>query len=227
MSLIKASAFIAACRKREGEGYVYGATGQICTIALLKAKERQYGKRMGNGYYHLNGDYTKGKCARWLGKRVQDCSNFLQDVRRELGQKVASASADMLFDSCVRRGEISTMPHIPGVLLFKDYQDDNREDHVGIYTGKHEVTESAGATVGVIHGPLKGWTQWGIANFLEYDLPTEDAVVVFKPVYYTVVRGDTLSKIGKKFNVPWRSIANLNGIKFPWSIRTGKTIRIK
>lgn len=57
----------------------------------------------------------------------------------------------------------------------------------------------------------------------------------FKPVespntkpqtYYTVVKGDTLSKIGKKFGIPWKTIADLNGIKSPYTIKVGQKIRI-
>ncbi len=44
--------------------------------------------------------------------------------------------------------------------------------------------------------------------------------------YYTVVKGDTLSKIGKKFGVSWKTIADLNGIKSPYTIYPGQKIRI-
>lgn len=43
---------------------------------------------------------------------------------------------------------------------------------------------------------------------------------------YVVVKGDTLSKIGKKFGVKWTEIAKVNGIKFPWTISVGQTLVI-
>lgn len=46
-------------------------------------------------------------------------------------------------------------------------------------------------------------------------------------VYYTVKKGDTLSKIGKQFNVPWQSIATLNNIKAPYTIYPNQVLRIK
>lgn len=43
---------------------------------------------------------------------------------------------------------------------------------------------------------------------------------------YTVVKGDTLSKIGKKFGVKWLDIATLNNIKLPYVIHPGQSIKI-
>ena len=43
---------------------------------------------------------------------------------------------------------------------------------------------------------------------------------------YTVVSGDSLSKIGAKLGVPWRKIADANGIKDPWIIRPGQVLTI-
>lgn len=47
-----------------------------------------------------------------------------------------------------------------------------------------------------------------------------------KPTTYTVVSGDSLSRIGKKMGVAWREIAKANGIKFPYIIRPGKVLVI-
>lgn len=43
---------------------------------------------------------------------------------------------------------------------------------------------------------------------------------------YIVQKGDSLSKIGKKFGVKWRDIAAKNGIKFPWTIVPGQVLSI-
>ena len=47
-----------------------------------------------------------------------------------------------------------------------------------------------------------------------------------KPRTYTVVSGDSLSRIGSKLGVPWRKIAEANKIKFPWIIRPGQVLTI-
>ncbi|RMD84895.1 MAG: LysM domain-containing protein, partial [Candidatus Dadabacteria bacterium] len=44
--------------------------------------------------------------------------------------------------------------------------------------------------------------------------------------YYTVRRGDTLNKIGKRYGVSWRRIAEANGIADPKSLQAGQVIKI-
>ncbi|MBQ0074505.1 MAG: N-acetylmuramoyl-L-alanine amidase [Prevotella sp.] len=44
---------------------------------------------------------------------------------------------------------------------------------------------------------------------------------------YVVQKGDTLSGIGRKFNVKWQDIALKNNIKSPYTIRVGQKIIIK
>lgn len=47
-----------------------------------------------------------------------------------------------------------------------------------------------------------------------------------KPQTYTVVKGDTLSAIGRKVGVPWQTIASINGIKAPYVIKPGQILRL-
>jgi lysozyme len=43
---------------------------------------------------------------------------------------------------------------------------------------------------------------------------------------YTVVKGDTLSGIGTKLGVAWKTIASLNNIKSPYTITVGQKLKI-
>lgn len=43
---------------------------------------------------------------------------------------------------------------------------------------------------------------------------------------YVVKSGDSLSKIGAQFGVPWINIANANGLKPPYTIKPGQTLNI-
>lgn len=43
---------------------------------------------------------------------------------------------------------------------------------------------------------------------------------------YTVVKGDTLSGIGAKLKIDWKSIAELNGIKSPYVINIGQVLKL-
>lgn len=44
---------------------------------------------------------------------------------------------------------------------------------------------------------------------------------------YTVMKGDTLSKIGKKLGVDWKTIAKLNNIKAPYVVKIGQVLVIR
>lgn len=44
---------------------------------------------------------------------------------------------------------------------------------------------------------------------------------------YTVQKGDWLSKIGQKTGIDWKVIAELNGIKEPWVVKTGQVLKLK
>ena len=43
---------------------------------------------------------------------------------------------------------------------------------------------------------------------------------------YTVVPGDTLSKIGRKLGINWKSLAEANGLAAPWNIRVGQVLTV-
>ena len=45
--------------------------------------------------------------------------------------------------------------------------------------------------------------------------------------YYTVVRGDTLSAIARRFGTTWQYLQQINGIKNPNIIAVGQRLRIK
>lgn len=45
-------------------------------------------------------------------------------------------------------------------------------------------------------------------------------------IIYTVVKGDSLSKIARKYGTTYKEIAKLNGISFPYIIRVGQKIKI-
>lgn len=47
-----------------------------------------------------------------------------------------------------------------------------------------------------------------------------------KTEIYTVVSGDSLSKIGAKYGVKWQAIASENGIRFPYVIYPGQKLKI-
>lgn len=176
---IIASLFIAETRKYVGCGYVYGAVGTQCTAELLRAKERQYGAKMGVGYYHRNGDYTKGKCARWLGVFVADCSGLLKYVRRQLTGVWRDVSAQGTYDQCPvsQRGKLNVATLRPGYFVFMYSSNARRMTHVGLYVGNDQVIEARGVDHGIVETRLSGrrWTHQGLADYMQVDVTAPPA----------------------------------------------------
>jgi peptidoglycan hydrolase-like protein with peptidoglycan-binding domain len=175
----RASAYIPALKAHLGDGYVYGTVGQTCTVALLKTKDKQYGNIMSANYYQKNGDYTKGLCARWLGRWVADCSGLIKAVRRDMTGVYRDVSAQGTYEQCSQKGKIGTMPKEPGCTVYMWSTSKNRMGHVGMYIGNGKVIESKGVSYGVVESNLKdrAWGYWGLLDWLDRDLPGDGAAL--------------------------------------------------
>lgn len=120
------------------------------------------------------------------------------------------------------------------------------QGHIGVYVGNGVVIEctpkwnncvqySNLANIGYKDGHSRTWTKHGKLPWVDYGVGTSEVKKEeTKPVevktdsnVYIVAKGDTLSKIGKKFNLNWKNIAKLNGIKFPYIIRVGQKLKLK
>lgn len=142
-----------------GKPYWFGTFGQIATETLHQQKQTQYPK------YYTAKDFKKQ-----YGQRVHDCiglikgylwSNSCTDAPiYNLRQDV---SADGMLYRCKEYGSISTIPEVPGVLVFMD-------QHVGVYIGDGYVIEARGHAYGVVKTKLSArpWTDWGKCPWIEY-----------------------------------------------------------
>lgn len=111
--------------------------------------------------------------------------------------------------------------------------------HVGVYIGEGKVIEctpkwtndvqySNLGNLGYKNGNWRVWNKHGKLPWIDYsEAKPNRPSIEDGPVYYTVVKGDSLSKIGKMYGIKWQNIATLNNIKFPYIIRIGQKIRIK
>lgn len=168
----KASKLIQWIKGHVGDGYVYGTIGQICTINILKMLQIMYGKDMGEGYYQKDDNYTKGRCGKWIGKWVCDCSGLIKAARKALSGVWKDVSAQGTYDQCTKHGAINTMPLIPGCTVYMYCADKRRMGHVGMYIGGGTVIEARGASYGIVKTNLvdRTWSHWGLLDWLEYDI---------------------------------------------------------
>lgn len=142
-----------------------------------------WGTTMGEGYYDVAGDYSKGRCARWIGQEAFDCSGLGKVARRDLDGVWKDVSAQGTYDQCSKRGGIKTMKRIPGTCVFMWSAKLNRMGHVGYYVGDGKVIEARGVAHGVVITDLseRAWTHWGRLDHVVHDMPDENAPVIPGP----------------------------------------------
>ena len=143
-----------------GKPYWYGCYGNIATKALYDYKKSQYPQ------YYTDKDFESQ-----FGQKVHDCIGLIKGYlwsdtptsvpKYNVKQDV---SANGMLDKCQEKGDMSTMPQIPGVLVFMDA-------HVGVYIGDGYVIEARGHKYGVVKTKLsiRGWKSWEKCLWIEYE----------------------------------------------------------
>lgn len=150
---------VAYCKAQLGKPYWYGTFGQTSSMELWAQKRQQYPS------FYKDDDYSKQ-----LNQRVHDCIGLIKGYLWSDTPSSASrynadqdVSAPQMLLKCTERGEIRTMPEIPGVLVFMS-------GHVGVYIGGGEVIEARGHVYGVVKTKLKNrpWQNWGKCPWITY-----------------------------------------------------------
>jgi len=155
---------------------------------------------------------------------------FTGDSKKTYGGAVYKANAlDDVNESGLLKlcKDVSTdMKNIlPGELLYMS-------GHCGVYAGDGKVIESTpSGKCGVQITDFKRvkWTKHGKLPIVIYEGTPASKPSGDNSIYYTVKRGDTLTKIAKKYGIKnWKDLLKLNpGIKNPNLIFVGQHIRIK
>ena len=146
--------------------YVYGFWGLHATEDRIEQKRKDYPNEI-NRYYEYIMKYVKGR-------RAVDCGGLIKSFLWWKGNcpiydPASDLSADAMFNVSTEKGEISSLPEIPGVLV-------RYPGHVGVYTGNGEVIEARGTLYGVVKTRLQDrkWTHWFKHTGIHY-LPPETA----------------------------------------------------
>lgn len=155
-----------------GKPYWFGTFGQTATKILHNQKKVQYPNY-----------YTAQDFASQYGQRVHDCIGLIKgylwsDSPTSIPKynPKQDVSADGMLARCKEFGKISTIPNIPGVLVFSP-------QHVGVYIGNGYVIEARGHAYGVVKTKLssRGWQNWGKCPWIEYveeDTPKKENLVL-------------------------------------------------
>ena len=151
---MKMQDMIAWMRSKVGKGYVYGATGQICTQALLDELEARWGS-----------DHKYDEARKWIGVEVYDCVNLIKDCRRELDDKWTDVSADGLF----KISKVKDLRRaVTGDLLFRVRN--GKAEHVGTMVAPGRCIEARSTARGVVESVVvdKDWTHAAENPWLDY-----------------------------------------------------------
>jgi len=148
-----ASKVVEYAKSKIGCGYLWGATGQICTQALFDRKHQDV---------HITQKIDK----KLIGKQVFDSAGLVAKAFQQVGIKMPtktfSAWKKANWES---KGKISNYPKNKVCVLYREAK--GIMQHTGIYIRNGEFIHAAGSKTGVIKEKMPGkWTHWGIPKGL-------------------------------------------------------------
>ena len=141
-----------------GWGYIYGATGWICTAARVEAQAKQYPA------YAVK--IRKYGLTRWLGKHCVDCAQNDKLSAKAAGITMPSGATSQ-WNAAIwaEKGTIDSLPDDNvGLFLYRqDSENPSIMQHTGVCVGDGHAVEAKGHAYGVIQSALAGagWTHWG------------------------------------------------------------------
>ena len=156
---------------QEHWGYVWGTFGLVLTESLFEAKLAQYPDALAG-----NADFIRQT---WVGGRTPDCVGLIKgygwlDTKsmtiRYATNGMPDYGADQMYQACKNAGTlnkdygaISTMPEIPGLMLWKS-------GHAGVYIGGGYAIEAMGTSKGVVKTKVsdRNWQGWGKLPYIDY-----------------------------------------------------------
>lgn len=148
----------ATARSMIGWGYIYGATGWVCTAARVEQQAKQY-----PDYADLIRKYGLGK---WLGKHCVDCAQLTRLSAKAAGLTLPSGATSQWNAALwAEKGTIDSLPEdSEGLFLYR--QSGTVMQHTGVCLGDGTVAEARGHAYGVIRSALSGypWTHWARAD---------------------------------------------------------------
>ena len=159
---------------REGCPYIYGGTGQPCTVAYREARARQYpakAAKIRNNCQRMKGSATSCQGCRWCdpetgkGKRAYDCAQLARWCMNAVGiSLVSGANNQWSKTKWAQKGTIDQMPKNLLCLVYRE-DADRKKHHAGVYLGDDTIMHAKGHDYGVVRQKL------GDPNFTHYGIP--------------------------------------------------------
>lgn len=143
-----------------GYAYWYGTHDHACTEDLLQRKRRQYASHYTDS--RMSG-YRRDiaalrRCADCVGliKAFFWTGGVLGGAQKYKSNNCPDTSANGMIALCPETGGISSMPDVPGLVVWKN-------GHIGVYVGGGYVVEMRGFAYDCQRRKTSagGWTRWG------------------------------------------------------------------
>lgn len=164
-----------------GCGYVYGATGWICTRVRLEQQARQY---------PLYAPMILRYGPKWIGRRCFDCAQLTREAASAAGMRLPSGSSSQWRDAQAwkERSAIDTLPDEPGLFLFT--QKLGRMTHTGVSVGGGWEVDARGHAYGVVRRRIEdtSFTHWARLA-VDYDAEADAPNPSPEPSKRTLRRG--------------------------------------
>jgi 3D (Asp-Asp-Asp) domain-containing protein len=147
------ASFVNLAVSKVGDGYVWGARGEMLSPSKLTYFENTY------GYDHYHAVGPGADASAWLGKQVFDCGGLVIWCLRQLNLLSSSQDYDaqgIFNDLCA---EIARADIQPGDLFFR--QEGGAIYHVGIVVSTTQVVEAKGTYWGVVLSDIPQAERWG------------------------------------------------------------------
>lgn len=168
-----------------GQGYIYGAQGQICSLAFRQQQARQYPDQEKN---------IMGTGAKWDGTPVWDCAQFTQEVAEVGGVKLVSGSTSQWKKTdWEQKGTIDTIPADELVFVFRQSKTNaSVMQHVGVALGDGTCVHARGTAYGVVQQSMSqyAWTHWARPKWGEQTAK--------RPTLRNGSRGDAVRELQEK-----------------------------
>ena len=135
-----------------GQGYIYGAKGQICSPEFRKQQAQQYPEQA---------DRILQTGEKWDGQPVWDCAQLTRSAAKAAGLTLVSgATSQWNKTAWTAKGVIANLPAQCTVFLYR--QSDGKMQHTGVALGDGTCVHARGTAYGVVRQRMEeyAWTHW-------------------------------------------------------------------
>ncbi len=167
-----------------GQGYIYGAKGQVCTETFRAQQAEQYPEWS---------ETIMGAGAKWDGKPVWDCAQLTRAAAKAGGVTLVSgATSQWNKTDWARKGTIDVLP--AGETVFVYRQANGKMQHTGIALGDGTCVHARGTAYGVVRQKMSeyAWTHWAAPVWEEQEEKDVCLDVIYEATV-TAVSGQTVN----------------------------------